>query len=352
MSVNPSPTAQAAYSSFPLLVADIGGTNVRFGWVANSSATLTSIETLLCADFAGPVDATLAYLATFQANARPAKVMIAIASVITPGLIKVTNNHWLLDRAVLAQKIGTSHVEVFNDFEAIAIGLPYLATSDYTLVGKATPNMKATMGVIGAGTGLGVAGIVPVAMREGHGNRIWQTICGEGGHVTLAATSDYQAEILRAARATNPHVSAERLISGIGLPTLRHAVANVEGLPCTNELNAEDIGTLGTSRTDTLCEHTMEVFCAFLGIIAGNLALTLGARGGVFIAGGIVPKLGDFFHQSQFRAHFETKGRYANYLRDISTPLITAPYPGLCGLVRHVMQEAQSDHESENSADG
>ena len=102
------------------------------------------------------------------------------------------------------------------------------------------------------------------------------------------------------------------------------------------ELTAEQIGKIGTSRADELCEKTMEAFCSLLGNVAGNLALTLGARGGVFIAGGIVPKLGEFFAQSGFRAHFEAKGRYVAYLRAISTPVITAPYPGLCGLVVNV----------------
>jgi glucokinase len=136
------------------------------------------------------------------------------------------------------------------------------------------------------------------------------------------------------------HVSAERLVSGIGLPALRRAIAAVEGLPVEQELAAEKIGELGASRADPLCEHTMEAFCSLLGGIAGNLALTLGARGGVFIAGGIVPKLGDFFAESGFRENFESKGRYVGYLRAISTPVITAPYPGLSGLVSSAMKEA------------
>jgi glucokinase len=191
------------------------------------------------------------------------------------------------------------------------------------------------MGVSGPGTGLGVAGVLPVRGQPG----IWQTLCGEGGHVTLAGATAYQNEILRAARNVHAHVSAERLVSGIGLPTLRRAVAEVRGLRIEQELGSEEIGTLGAASRDALCEQTMEAFCAFLGCIAGNLALTIGARGGVFIGGGIVAKLGNFFAESDFREHFDAKGRYVDYMRAIATPVITLPHPGLHGLVRHAIQE-------------
>ena len=319
-----------------MLVADIGGTNVRFGWVAHAGAPLSDVETLRCEDFPRPEEAALAYLTRCQAGARPARAAIAIASVVSPGPIKVTNSHWVLDRAAFGQHIGAVNVDVFNDFEAIALVLPHLTAGEYRLVGPAIPNPDYPMAVIGPGTGLGVAGILPIRGQPG----AWQAVCGEGGHVTLSATTAYQDEILRAVRQMHAHVSAERLVSGIGLPALRRAVAAVEGLPVEQELTAEKIGELGASRADPLCEHTMEAFCSLLGGIAGNLALTLGARGGVFIAGGIVPKLGDFFAESGFRENFESKGRYVEYLRAISTPVITAPYPGLSGLVRSAMKEA------------
>ena len=321
-------------ATFPLLVADIGGTNARFGWVTNADSPLSNVETLLCSDYARPEHAASAYLATYQSGVRPARSSIAIASAIDHGPIKVTNSHWVLDRAEFARHVGTGQVDVFNDFEAIALVLPYLTTSDYTLVGPVAPDRRYAMGVIGPGTGLGVAGVVPVREQPG----AWQTLCGEGGHVTLAGASAYQNEILRAARNIYSHVSAERLVSGIGLPTLRRAVAEVEGLGIDQELGPEEIGTLGAARTDALCEHTMEAFCSFLGCIAGNLALTIGARGGIFIGGGIVAKLGDFFSESGFREHFEAKGRYVDYLRAIATPVITLAHPGLHGLVWHALQ--------------
>lgn len=321
---------------FPLLVADIGGTNARFGWVSHAGAPLSGVETLLCADYARPEDAALAYLTAFQAGARPAHAAIAIASAISTGPIKVTNSHWILERVAFMRHIAAGTLEVFNDFEAIAFALPHLQSNEYTLIGNAVPNAQFPMGVIGPGTGLGVAGVLPIRGRQ----HAWQTLCGEGGHGTLAAATDYQCDLLRAARKLHAHVSAERLISGIGLPTLYSAVAAVEGLTAQQGLTAEEIGTLGAARTDLLCERTMDAFCSLLGSIAGNLALTLGARGGVFIAGGIVPKLGDFFARSGFREHFEAKGRYVEYLRGIATPVITARYPGLNGLVHNAEQES------------
>jgi glucokinase len=320
---------------FPLLVADIGGTNARFAWMANAHAGLSQIETLTCEQFPAPEDAANAYLRMFHAGALPAHAAIAIASAITAGPIKVTNSHWVLDRSTFAKATGIASVEVFNDFEAIALVLPYLTQQDYRLVGTVQPIETQPMAVIGPGTGLGVGGITPI---RGHAGR-WQTVCGEGGHMTLSGSTEYQNEILRVTREQFPHVSAERLISGIGLPTLRRAVARVEGIAISHDLNAEEIGTLGSTRADRLCERTMDAFCTLLGCVAGNVALTLGARGGVFIGGGIVPKLGAFFHESGFRTHFEAKGRYENYLREIATAVVTAPFPGLLGLAHNAAHE-------------
>jgi glucokinase len=333
VNANANVVALDSGARFPLLVADIGGTNARFGWVENAGASLTSIETLICAHYPTPGAAAVDYLQRFHAGKAPARTSIAIASAIGSGPIKVTNSHWVLDPQTFPAEIQTRCLQVFNDFEAIALVLPYLTGRDYNLVGTATPRDRLTMGVIGPGTGLGVAGLVPVRGAID----TWQTVCGEGGHVTLAGADEYQAEILRAARRENIHVSAEQLVSGIGLPALRRAVAIVENLPLGQEMNAEEIGQRGAARTDRLSELTVEVFCGFLGNVAGNLALTLGARGGIFIAGGIVPKLGEFFAQSGFREQFENKGRYREYLSEISTAVITAPYPGLMGLVRNAV---------------
>jgi glucokinase len=342
ISTSPQSLKSRTDARYPLLVADIGGTNVRFGWVSHIDDAINRVECYRCADYAKPEDAALEYLRSHHENARPVSVSIGVASVISSGVVKLTNSNWALDRVSFASAVGARRIDLFNDFEAIALGLPFLTPADYRAIDANRPDRLQPMGVVGAGTGLGVAGVLPVRDLA----YTWQTVCGEGGHTTLAATNDFQAEVLRVARTLYPHVSAERLVSGLGLPTLRSAVAAVEGFNAKDVLTAEEIGDLGASRQDALCIRTLDTFAGFMGIVAGNLALTLGARGGVFIAGGIVPKIADFFATSSFREHFTAKGRYVDYLKAIATPIITAPYPGLDGLVRHAKNEAiAAEHE-------
>lgn len=318
--------------TFPLMVADIGGTNARFGWIPRARAPMDAVEALLCSDYQTPEEAALSYLQRYAGGGRPARTAVAIASAISEGPIKVTNSDWVLDRPRFAARLGLHHVDVFNDFEAIAMVLPHLLPTEYTVIGPKGIDQSAAMAVLGPGTGLGVGGIAPIRSQRGN----WHVITGEGGHVTLAGATAYQRELLLAAATEIDHVSAEALVSGIGLPALYRAVSRVQGKrPAVHELSAEEIGTLGVAGTDAMCEATMDAFCGLLGCVAGNLALTLGARGGVFIAGGIVPKLGEFFARSSFRTHFEAKGRYSEYLQGIGTAVITAPYPGLQGLAHN-----------------
>jgi glucokinase len=317
-------------SQFPMLVADIGGTNARFAYVTDDGVP-SHVATLRCRDFSTPHDAAASYLAEHADNARVAAVMLAVAAAVpADGDIKITNGPWTVDRGAMAATCGAKSVAVYNDFEAIAFLLPYIATDDYRPIGDVTPTRHTNMVVMGPGTGLGIGCAVPLSEASTQ----WATVCGEGGHATLAATNAYQAAVIAAAQKDYRHVSAERLISGKGLPNLYRAVAAVEGLAFDSTLTADQIGELGSTHRDKLCERTMSVFCAFLGGIAGNVALTVGAKGGVFIAGGIVPKLGAFFFESEFRAEFESKGRYVDYLKPIGTALLTTPYPALAGLAR------------------
>jgi glucokinase len=179
------------------------------------------------------------------------------------------------------------------------------------------------LAVVGPGTGLGVASIVCTAAG-------WHAVPGEGGHATLAAADDFEAQLLQVARRTHAHVSAERFLSGIGMPVLHAAVAEVLGAP-HETLNAEQISTRAMAGADAVCVRTVDTFCAMLGGFAGNVALTVGARGGVYIAGGVAPKLGQLFMQSRFRERFEAKGRFEGYLKAIPTALITDTHAGLTG---------------------
>jgi glucokinase len=188
------------------------------------------------------------------------------------------------------------------------------------------------MAVIGPGTGLGVAGILPTSAG-------WVAIPGEGGHASLAPADDFESQLLAAARSEFPHVSAERFLSGIGLPVLHRAVARVMGVAAAN-LTAEEVVERGLARTDPVCDRTLEAFCALLGSFAGSTALVLGARGGVFIGGGIVPRLGERFFASAFRERFEAKGRFQDYLRAIPTALITDTLVALTGASVALEQQA------------
>ncbi len=318
----------ATQRSRPLLVGDIGGTHARFALVDSSGGAPQQTQVLHCANFAGPVAAAQAYLEQLPERVRPGRAALAVATAVTTGVIKLTNNDWELDCDEMAAVLDLSSVTVLNDFEALALSLPHLGPDDYRLIGSAQPDAGLPMAVIGPGTGLGVGGVIPL----GSSPERWRAVASEGGHVTLHANDEFQAAVLAAARMQFAHVSAERLLSGIGLPTLRQAIATVQGLDAIEPLNSEQIGTRGSNGSDALCQATMSLFCSMLGSLAGNVALTMGARGGVFIGGGIVPKLGDFFDRSNFRSQFEAKGRFAEYLTPIATAVITAPFATLQGL--------------------
>ncbi|MCX7169206.1 MAG: glucokinase, partial [Proteobacteria bacterium] len=250
------------------------------------------------------------------------RAAFAVATAVNDDTVKLTNSAWSFQRSELERLLGLDQLEIFNDFEALARGLPGLAATDFRLIGTVPPSLTQSMVVIGPGTGLGVAGMIP----SRHG---WVTVPGEGGHATLSASDDFEAEILKAARRDYSHVSAERLLSGIGLPVLLRAVCAVQGTVAV-DLPAQRISAQALS--DPQCRTTMEVFFAFLGGFAGNLALSFGARGGVFIGGGIVPQLQDLLACSRFRERFESKGRFQAYLAGIGTATITAPHVALRGL--------------------
>lgn len=309
------------------LVADIGGTNARFALVDGPGGAPRDIHRVRCADHPGPVEAASAYLAERQAAAGaawrpPSWAAFAVATPVGQDRIELTNSAWSFSRAASEAALGLDGLLMLNDFEALALSLPGLAPQQLRAHG-ALPSARGTLAVLGPGTGLGVGGLLETA----HG---WRAIAGEGGHATLAAADDFEAEVLRTVRGEFAHVSAERLLSGIGLPTLYRAVARVRG-EAAAELTAEDIGTRGASGQDTLCAATLDTFCAMLGGFAGNVALTFGARGGLFIGGGIVPHFADFFFASRFRERFESKGRFRAYLEAIPTALIVEPYAALYG---------------------
>lgn len=322
----------------PLVVADIGGTNARFGWVEQPGQAVSHVHTLPTADFSGPGQAMQHYLSALPAEhraraaAQGLRAGWALATAVGGDQVAMTNNHWRFSCRQEAERLQLSALHVYNDFEALACSLPHLGAHQLRSWDDRLPRYDAPLAVVGPGTGLGVAGMVPT--RQG-----WQPLPGEGGHMTLAAHDDFEAALLQEARQQWPHVSAERLLSGIGLPLLHACVCRVSGWGLHID-NTEDLVLQGLAG-DTAARRTLEVFCAMLGGHAGNVALVLGARGGVFIGGGLVPRLGNLFFESEFRRRFEHKGRFASYLRDIPTVLITDTLVALHGVSCAVAQGAR-----------
>ena len=309
----------------PWLVADIGGTHARFGLVDAPGRPVTHVQRLRADDHAHLADAVSAYLATVTPSAAaPSRACFAVATPLTGDEVAFTNGRWRFSRSDLQRELKLHQLRLLNDFEALALALPRL-TADGLRAHGAMPPPRGTLAVVGPGTGLGVAGLIETAVG-------WQAIPGEGGHATLSAADDFEAAVLAVARREFDHVSAERLLSGIGLPLLHRAVAAVSGRAASAEaLATETIVQRGVAGTDAGCAQTLSVFCAMLGSFAGNVALTLGARGGVYIGGGIVPRLADLFFASAFRERFEGKGRYRGYLAAIPTALILDTHAALAG---------------------
>jgi len=308
----------AAADTGPWLVADIGGTNARFGWLAHPGARLAEVRTLEVGTHPRLRDAVHAYLDDLGARlgtpARPRRAALAVATPITADLVAFTNSPWAFSQRELREALGVEVLRVINDFEAQARALPLLRPEQVRPIGDMAPRADGVLAVVGPGTGLGVGAIVHTAAG-------WQPLPGEGGHVTLAAADAFEAALIEAARGTWGHVSAERFLSGTGLPALHAAVRQVLGqAPAT--LTPAEIVQRGLDRSDDACDRVVDVFCAMLGGVAGNVALTLGARGGVYIGGGIVPRLGERFFTSRFRDRFEDKGRFRAYLRDVPTALV------------------------------
>jgi glucokinase len=302
----------------PWLVADIGGTNARFGWVDTPGAPVRHVRTLPTAGHAGPAEAAQAYLQALRAELggawpAPRAAAIAVATSVTGDLISYTNGPWRFSRAALPAALGVRTVRVLNDFEALALALPGLRPGQFRAHAQ-PPQPRGVLAVVGPGTGLGVGAAVQTPVG-------WQALPGEGGHATLAPTDDEESRLLGQVRQWHAHVSGERLLSGIGLPVLHRAVCALAGAPDPG-LSTPQVIERGLTGGDALARRTLGHFCALLGGFCGSVVLTLGARGGLYIGGGIVPRLGDFFFDSAFRARFEAKGRFSAYLAQVPTAVI------------------------------
>lgn len=328
--------------AFPRLLADIGGTNARFALEA-TGGSLEAISTLHGKDYSTIGDALNAYLSLPEATAAGAEQVrhaaFAIANPVDGDLVRLTNADWTFSIEGLRREFGLETLLVVNDFTALALALPSLTLEQKRQVGGREARQECPIALLGPGTGLGVSGLIP--SENG-----WIPLRAEGGHVSFAPADEREVEILRFAWAEYPHVSSERLLSGEGLTLIYRALAHRAGVP-SEKLSASEISRRALSFECSLCSDTIEVFFEMLGTVAGNLALTLGAKGGVYIGGGIIPRLQDRFAASNFRQRFEQKGRFAVYLSNIPTYVITAKYPAFNGVSVLLAQElARSGVES------
>lgn len=311
---------------FPRLLGDIGGTHARWAWQAHAGATLEDVSVATGTATGSLYASAAAYLAR-GGHAQPRSAGIGIATAITGDEVRMTNHPWSFSIKELQRALGLERCLVINDFTALAMSLPALGPTDLQAIGGGTAVADAAIGLLGPGTGLGVSGLMPT------GSGSWSPLSGEGGHVTLAASDDREAALLAWLRQRLGHVSAERVLSGSGLVNLYQAICALDGV-VPRVLEPSEVSAAAQAGTDAQCQAALAQFTAFLGNVAGNLALTLGARGGVYLGGGIVPRLGPSFDAALFRRHFEAKGRFGDYLRPIPTWVIVAPAPALLGAAR------------------
>jgi glucokinase len=308
----PAPTGTAR------LLADIGGTHARFAWQARPGGPLTDARTLPCGSHATLLDALRAWLGATGRSAPPA-ASIAIATAVVGDRVAMTNHPWTFSIRALKQAVGFERLLVINDFTALALSLPALQADEVRQVGGSDAVPGAAIGLIGPGTGLGVSGL----LSDGRGG--WVPLQGEGGHATLAGTTARERDVLAVLAERHGHASAERAVCGQGLEEIHQALHRLDGgAGAAVSASAAQITTAALAGSDTRCREALDLFCGFLGTAAGNLALTLGAQGGVYIGGGIVPRLGEAFDRSPFRARFEDKGRFRAYLAAIPVRVVTA----------------------------
>ena len=306
------------------LVGDIGGTRARFGLVGPDGA-VTDVEVRECRDHAGLAGALDAYLSGARRGARPRRAALSVACPVTGDRVSLTNHPWSFSIEAIRRRFRFETLAVVNDFSAVARSVPLLGDGDRMQVGGGRPAAGAAIAVLGPGTGLGVSGLVPT----GGG---WAVIEGEGGHVTMAASGPREAAVLAEVGREFEHVSAERVLSGPGLVSLHAALCRLDGEASGREPTPEEIVAEGVAGRLPRCAEVLDLAAELLGTVAADLALTLGARGGVYIAGGLVPRFARRFAASGFRRRFEDKGRFSAYLAAVPTWLVLHEHPALPGL--------------------
>lgn len=324
-----------------LLVADIGGTNARFGLVelntGNGQQNYSALEqhSLKCADYTDIASMIRAYCT--QANVpMPAYACLAIAGPIEKGWVQMTNLNWKFSIEDLRAELAMEALDVINDFAALAYATPFLPSNDIRPLYKAKSNYDAAMVVLGPGTGFGMAALVP---DHSSSQRGWKILATEGGHCSFAPTNDKEVAIRAFLAKSDDHVSVEDILSGRGLVSIYRALSHISGVEAQN-FSPADVSTKGIANEDAICREAVETFCNVLGSVAGDKALSLGAKGGVYLGGGIIPKLADFIPQTDFVKRFKHKGPMSAYVSDISVNMILNDKAALVGAAAWLINTA------------
>ena len=316
-----------------LLVGDVGGTNARFALarMVNGRPRLEHFESFPAETHPTFLDGVKAYLD--GCPVKPTGGVIAVAGPVTDGAIDLTNSPWRVSEGEL-QTLGLNPIRLINDFEALAWGAPVVPEDDLaSLGGPGKGDPHAAIALVGPGTGFGVSALA----RDAHGREM--ALPSEGGHACFAPGDEVEDEVLRILRRRYDRVSIERLICGPGLLNLHRALAEIDG----RETHIDDPAQITAQALEdptSPCGATLARFCAMLGAVAGDIALTTGARGGVYIAGGIAPRILPFIQASPFRRRFERKGRFQDYMAAIPTKVILHKHAALLGAARVAFAEA------------
>ena len=334
----------APYTS-PRLLADIGGTYARFT-VETAPGAFEHTASLRCAEHADFHAAVSAYLGGLPGGAVPhiEHAAIAIANPVEGDEVRMTNYHWRFSIEQMRQRLALTTLVVVNDFTALAMALPRLTSAQRRQVGGGEMRENSVIGVLGAGSGLGVSGLIPLVGLDGG----YVALGTEGGHTSFAPRDEREITILRHGLRHFSHLSFERLCSGPGLELIHAALSERDGRTAAG-LPAPEITRRALDDGDALCTETLEAFCAILGTAASNLAVTLGALGGVYIGGGIVPRLGEWFDRSPFRARFEDRGRFSGYVQAIPTFVVTAEHATFMGASAILAAQLRSLHADQGS---
>ena len=328
----------------PRLLADIGGTYARFT-LEVAPGLFEHAASMRCADHADFHAVVKAYFSSLPISTpvdRIKNAAVAIATPVSGDSVRMTNYHWQFSIEQMRERLKLDNLVVVNDFTALAMALPHLLPNQRRQIGGGTAVPRSVIGLIGAGSGLGVSGLIPA-------NDGWVALGTEGGHTSFSPHDERELAILQYAWRQHAHVSFERLVSGPGIELIYRALADRSGRP-NESLKAPDITQRALDASDRLCVEVIEVFCGMLGTAAANLAVTQGAFGGIYIGGGIVPRLGNYFDRSIFRERFEDKGRFAGYLNSIPTYVITAGNATLMGLSVILAGQLRSLDSAQGSA--